>query len=125
MSYHSIRIADKKIETYDDFEYEELYGYRDLIEEVFQKYKEPTKEMIQYIVERICPEQSVLNEPSTCYKMLTHYSFQQRSFLYCFMTVFEDVYDIMAFCDLWNEYAKQIALDNNRFCFAELKVSRA
>lgn len=35
MGYHSIRIAGKKIETYDDFEYEELSTNKDFFEEIF------------------------------------------------------------------------------------------
>lgn len=124
MSYHAIRIAGKKIETYDDFEYEKLSTNKDFFEEIFHKYKEPTKEMIQDIVGKICPEKSVFDNGDSRFSMLALYSFQQRFFLYLFTKVFEYEYDLITFCDLWNKYAKQIALDNNRFCFAELKVSR-
>lgn len=78
--------------------------------------------MIQDIVGKICPEKSVFDNGDSRFSMLALYSFQQRFFLYLFTKVFEDEYDLITSCDLWNKYAKQIALDNNRFCFAELKL---
>lgn len=124
MSYHAIHIAGKKIETCDDFEYEMLSANKDFFEEIFHKYKEPTKEMIQDIVEKICPKKSVFDDPNSRFSLLALYEFQQASFLHMFMKVFEDKYDLITFCELWSEYAKKIALDDDRQCFILLNVHK-
>ena len=125
MSYHSIRIASKKIETYDDFDYEMLSANKDFFEDIFHKYKEPTKELIQDIVEKICPKQSIIDDDESHFNMAMFYGFQQQSFLHCFMKTFEDIYNLIDFFELWNEYAEKIALDNNRYCFILLNVNKS
>lgn len=124
MSYHSIRIAGKKIETYDDFEYTMLSANKDFFEEIFHKYKEPSKEMIQDIVEKICPKQSMIDNDESRFNMVMLYGFQQRSFLHCFMKTFEDTYNLIDFCELWNKYAGKIALGDDRYCFTLLNVNK-
>lgn len=124
MSYHSIRITGKKIETCDDFDYEMLSANKDFFEEVFHKYKEPTKEMVQDIVEKICPKKSVFDGPNSRFGLLALYEFQQQSFLHCFTRTFEDTYNLIDFCELWNEYAKKIALGDDRYCFILLNVNK-
>lgn len=124
MSYHSIRIAGKKIEIYDNFEYTMLSANKDFFEEIFHKYKEPSKEMIQDIVEKICPKQSMIDNDESCFNMVMLYGFQQRSFLHCFMKTFEDTYNLIDFCELWNKYAGKIALGDDRYCFTLLNVNK-
>lgn len=124
MSYHSIRIAGKKIEIYDDFEYTMLSANKDFFEEIFHKYKKPSKEMIQDIVEKICPKQSMIDNDESRFNMVMLYGFQQRSFLHCFMKTFEDTYNLIDFCELWNKYAGKIALGDDRYCFTLLNVNK-
>lgn len=80
--------------------------------------------MIQDIVKKICQKQSIVDNDESRFNMVMLYGFQQQSFLYCFMKTFEDTYNLIDFCELWNEYAEKIALDDNRYCFTLLNVNK-